>query len=694
MRERDERKEREKEREQEKKRDEEKEKKRKKEREREKARARDKERERKKEKEKEREMKKEREKEKARRAMKEKERAREKSLEKEKDDRNRGKRKEKGREKIDRKRTRGEPHRVEPKRRKVDPRVGIEDIDVFPSASLRFSTPYSLDISSFPSPQDREPSELSSPRGVSALDYVVKEGTSKSEMDVEVPRNIQAQDFVNASGVRGVLVYRRSDKRPRVPRSVTWDRDLGPTTDESDFEPPPPSPHPSGFSSHHPVPLSPHLSPEHSLSLSLLAKPQPTDVNSHSPSPVFPSPPELVCDPPSIDLESSSSVDLSRIGGSESFLLSPSQSDVITHGPLVSSTPSEGPPKQRAFSPRDPPPTTKELLETLPNYSLPPVLYEEPFYEQDEVEATPPEGGKVVIGCMEYDVEVKRVDRLPDFWEKFVFSLLFLLQPFLIFFLFRLGQSYPNIQQPFWLTSEPLPTVTPKHKPNRLTSLLKGWSMSKSPRAFTRVQPPPSLEMVMSWEDEKFRKQLEKRPSSPVLSPTPKTSSSPRKARQLPPGAFVSPSKQERNRNSPESREESYKKLVDFFSNLNAEGERKKEEKPKKEEKEEGNQKKGEGGGRGNQKDPKTKKEKKKEISEKRKVQSQIEGPSLSSPDFAFSISQTAKKTCEKYINQNLTVMCLEVFFFSYFYLLIYLFIYLFIYFYLFFIYLFIYLFF
>ena len=176
--------------------------------------------------------------------------------------------------------------------------------------------------------------------------------------------------------------------------------------------------------------------------------------------------------------------------------------------------------------------------------------------------------------------------------------------------------------------------------------------MSRSQKAFTRVQPPPSLEMVMSWEDEKFQKQLEKCPSSPVLSPNRKISTSPGKVRQLPPAAFVSPSKHDRSNQTGESREESFKKMLDFFSNLK-EVEAKEKEEKKGKEKEEGKKNKGEGG--------KKKKNQKKEISEKRKVQSQIEGPSLSSPDFAFSISQAAKKTCEKFINQNLTVMCLEV---------------------------------
>ena len=447
MRERDERKEREKEREQEKKR-EEKERKKKREREREKSRAREKERERNREKEKEKEKKKEREEEKKARERRERERAREKINEKEKYDRRiRGIRKEKEtREKSDFKRKQGEPQGDKPKRRKMDPKLGIEDIDMFPSASLHFSTPYSLDISSFPSPQDREPADLGSSRGVSALDYVVKEGPAKP--NVEVPQNIQAEDFVNASGVRGVLICHRSDKRPRVARSVSWDSSVPePVTDgESAFKPPSLSPYPSGFSSH-PTPLSPRLSPEQSLSLSLLENPQPLDVNSHSPSPIFPSSSvgasaTVVSLPSSVD--SSSSVDLSRIDGFESAS-SPSQApkaNSVTIAKSQSIAPSVSPPqkreqglknsfRQRAFSPQTRPPTTKELLDTLPSFSLPPVLYEEPFYERDETEGTPAEGGKVVIGCMEYEVEVKGMDRLPDFWEKFVaFSLFLFLFPF------------------------------------------------------------------------------------------------------------------------------------------------------------------------------------------------------------------------------------------------------------------------
>ena len=216
----------------------------------------------------------------------------------------------------------------------------------------------------------------------------------------------------------------------------------------------------------------------------------------------------------------------------------------------------QAPSQQRRFCRCTPPPTIKDLIETLPDFQLPSVLYEEPYYEFEELLGKPPEGGKVVIGCMEYEVEVKRVDRLPEFWEKvsffspsLLFSSLLFSTPFFSSLLFssllvslsyiifyRLSQVLSNVQQPFWFWNETSALIKAKQS-NRISLL----NMSRTPRAFTRAKPPPSLATVMSWGDEKFQKRLEKKALSPIFSQDPKRHAPPKKKSPASSRSFLYP---------------------------------------------------------------------------------------------------------------------------------------------------------
>ena len=91
-----------------------------------------------------------------------------------------------------------------------------------------------------------------------------------------------------------------------------------------------------------------------------------------------------------------------------------------------SPTPESGTQGLQWFSRSKPPPKLEDLVESLEKYKVLPVVYEEPFYE-DDAAGPSSEGGRrrVTFGCMEYQVKIKGFKHLPRFWDRFVKKIFF-----------------------------------------------------------------------------------------------------------------------------------------------------------------------------------------------------------------------------------------------------------------------------
>ena len=204
---------------------------------------------------------------------------------------------------------------------------------------------------------------------------------------------------------------------------------------------------------------------------------------------------------------------------------------------------------------------------------------------------------------------------------------------------FRHQQQTRIDYSPSWNTS--LSPCRPTSRFGGLGALETILAQSRKLKCFTRVRPPPPLSEVLSWDDPLFVSQMQARGGNDSNGKT-----------------ALEGKQEESPQGGGGESDPSVQKLIDFFT-----------EKAKRQETE---QQVNENGGEEKKDDknvqPQTKKEKADMPTTKakklprslgKKIQSQIEGASDSSPDFDCSLSQS--KEGSEHLSQHLTIMSLEV---------------------------------